>query len=120
MACLLTWNLGCRVRFWSAGRASFDAVELYQTQAIGIPEDVVAQMRHAPFRPAMEAIAHTLAYEAAIIGHRSLPSMLLAAVTIPALVVTGEQKPAVPTGGRAGSRVRPARRAASHPSWPDS
>src|SRR6266496_256258 len=109
MACLLTWNLGCRVRFWSAGRASFDAVELYQTQAADIPEDVVAQMRHAPFRPAMEAIAHTLAYEAAIIGHRSLPSRLLAAVTIPALIVSARPRSAPRASGRAGSRVRPAR-----------
>ena len=70
-----------------------DAVELYQTQAVGIPEDVVAQMRHAPFQPALEAIAHTLAYDAAIIGDRSLPAGMLATITIPALVITGEQSP---------------------------
>ena len=35
----------------SAGRRG-DAVELYQTKAVGIPDDVVAQMRNAPFRPA--------------------------------------------------------------------
>ena len=75
----------------SAGRRG-DAVELYQTTAVGIPA-VVVPMRHAPFRPAMEAIAHTLAYEAAIVGDRSLPAGLLASVTIPTLVVTGEQSP---------------------------
>jgi len=76
----------------SAGRRG-DAVELYQTKAAGIPEEVVAQMRHAPFRPDMEALAHTLAYDAAIIGDRSLPAALLATVTIPALVISGEQSP---------------------------
>ena len=76
----------------TAGRRD-EAVELYQTTAVGIPQQVVAQMRRAPFRPGLEAIAHTLAYEAAIIGDRSLPSGLLAAVTIAALVVTGEQSP---------------------------
>jgi len=76
----------------SGGRRG-DAVELYQTKAVGIPEEVVAQMRHAPFRPAMEAIAHTLAYDAAIIGDRSMPAGLLAAVTVPALVITGDQSP---------------------------
>jgi pimeloyl-ACP methyl ester carboxylesterase len=76
----------------SAGRRG-DAVELYQTKAVGIPEPVVAQMRHAPFRPSLEALAHTLAYDAAIIGDRSLPGELLAAVTAPALVVTGENSP---------------------------
>ena len=36
----------------AAGRRG-DAVELYQTQAVGIPEAVVAQLRHAPFRPGL-------------------------------------------------------------------
>ncbi len=76
----------------AAGRRG-DAVELYQTQAIGIPEDVAVQMRHAPFRPGLEAIAHTLAYDAMIVGDRSLPAELLASVTIPALVVSGEESP---------------------------
>jgi pimeloyl-ACP methyl ester carboxylesterase len=76
----------------SAGRRG-DAVELYQVKAVGIPEDVVAQMRHAPFRPGLEAIAHTLAYDAAIVGDLSLPTGLLASVTIPALVISGEQSP---------------------------
>jgi hypothetical protein len=52
------------------------AVELYQTVAVGLPDAVVEQLRHAPFRPAMEAIAHTLAYDAAVVGDRSLPSDL--------------------------------------------
>jgi pimeloyl-ACP methyl ester carboxylesterase len=76
----------------SAGRRG-DAVELYQTRAVGIPPQVVAQLRHTPFRPGLEAIAHTLAYDAAIIGDRAMPAGLLAAVTVPALVITGEQSP---------------------------
>ena len=76
----------------SAGRRG-DAVELYQTQAVGIPEDVVAQMRHAPFRPGMEAIAHTLAYEAAVVGDRSLPAGLIGSIHVPALVISGESSP---------------------------
>jgi pimeloyl-ACP methyl ester carboxylesterase len=76
----------------AAGRRG-DAVERYQAEAVGIPPEIVTQMRHAPFRPALEAIAHTLAYDAAIVGDRSLPAGLLGAVTIPALVITGEQSP---------------------------
>lgn len=76
----------------AAGRRG-DAVELYQTKAVGIPEAVVAQMRHAPFRPGLEALAHTLAYDAAIIGDLSLPTELLTALSVPALVITGEQSP---------------------------
>ncbi|MGE5291369.1 MAG: alpha/beta fold hydrolase [Micromonosporaceae bacterium] len=76
----------------SVGRRG-DAVELYQTQAVGIPKDVVAQMRHAPFRPGLEAIAHTLAYDATIVGDRSLPTELIASIMTPALVISGEQSP---------------------------
>src|SRR5215471_9006287 len=76
----------------AAGRRG-DAVELYQTTAVGIPPDVVEQLRHAPFRPALEAIAHTLAYDAAIVGDLSLPAGLLATVAAPALVITGETSP---------------------------
>jgi pimeloyl-ACP methyl ester carboxylesterase len=74
----------------SAGRRG-DAVELYQTKAIGIPPEVVAQMRHAPFRPGLEAIAHTLVYDATICGDLSMPTGLLASVAAPALVISGEQ-----------------------------
>ena len=76
----------------AAGRRG-DAVELYQTRAVGLPEPVVEQLRNAPFRPALEAIAHTLAYDAAVIGDRSLPAAMLGTITIPALVITGEQSP---------------------------
>ncbi|MDP9294649.1 MAG: alpha/beta hydrolase [Actinomycetota bacterium] len=73
----------------SAGRRG-DAVELYQTKAVGIPEDVVAQLRHAPFRPGLEAIAHTLIYDAAIVGDLSLPTELIASIPTPTLVIDGE------------------------------
>src|SRR5262245_25890005 len=42
-----------------AGRRG-DAVEYFQRHMVGLPEPVIAQLRHAPFRPALEAIAHTL------------------------------------------------------------
>jgi pimeloyl-ACP methyl ester carboxylesterase len=67
-----------------------DAVELYQTKAIGMPTEVVAQMRNAPFRPALEALAHTLAYEARLVGDLSLPEGLLRSVTVPTRVIAGE------------------------------
>jgi hypothetical protein len=50
-------------------------------------------MRNAPFRPALEKIAHTLAYESTILG--SLLGERLAAVQIPALVMAGEETHAV-------------------------
>jgi pimeloyl-ACP methyl ester carboxylesterase len=99
----------------AAGRRG-DAVELYQIKAIGIPEDVVAQMRHAPFRPGLEAIAHTLAYDAAICGDMSLPTGLLASVATPALVICGEQSvPMLRAAARAAAEKLPSGRLASLP-----
>ncbi len=76
----------------SAGRRG-EAVELFQTEAVGIPAEVVAQLRHAPFRPALEKIAHTLVYESTIL--RSLPSGLVDSVRIPTLVIDAENSPDV-------------------------
>jgi pimeloyl-ACP methyl ester carboxylesterase len=73
----------------AAGRRG-DAVELFQRDVVRIPDDVVVQMRHAPFRPALEAIAHTLVYEAILVGDLSLPAELLASVAVPTLVIDGE------------------------------
>jgi pimeloyl-ACP methyl ester carboxylesterase len=74
----------------SAGRRG-DAVELFQSKVVGIPEEVVRQMRHAPFRPYLEAVAHTLVYDATITGDLSLPAEMLASVSVPALVMCGDQ-----------------------------
>ena len=74
--------------FIAAGRRG-DAVELFQTDGVGIPPDVVAQMRHAPFRPALEKMAHTLVYESMIL--RALPSGLLSSLRVPTLVIDGEK-----------------------------
>ena len=66
-----------------------DAVELFQIEAVGIPAAIVAQMRNAPFRPALEKIAHTLIYESTIL--QALPTGLTASVPTPTLVIDGEQ-----------------------------
>lgn len=86
-------NLAPRLReLTSAGRRG-DAVELFQTEGVGIPAAVVAQMRNAPFRPALEKMAHTLVYESLILG--SLPTGLIASVRVPTLVIDGEESPEV-------------------------
>jgi len=71
-----------------------EAVELFQTKMVRIPEDVVAQFRHAPFRPALEAIAHTLVYDASIVGEQELPMAQLPSIKMPTLVVYGGESPA--------------------------
>jgi pimeloyl-ACP methyl ester carboxylesterase len=75
----------------SAGRRG-DAVEYFQSKIVGIPDDVVVQLRHAPFRPELEAIAHTLVYEATVLADPSL-NVHLAAITTPTLVIAGGANP---------------------------
>jgi pimeloyl-ACP methyl ester carboxylesterase len=70
-----------------------DAVEYFQMNVVGIPENVVAQLRHAPFRLALEAMAHTLVYEVRLLGDFSIPSDLAARVTVPTFVISGDAVP---------------------------
>jgi pimeloyl-ACP methyl ester carboxylesterase len=72
----------------AAGRRG-DAVEYFQRRMVGIPEEVVAQLRHAPFRPALEAMAHTLVYEAQVMDYRARFAELVAAVRPPTLAIAG-------------------------------
>lgn len=71
-----------------------EAVELFQTKVVGIPAEVVAQFRNAPFWPSLEKIAHTLVYELTIIGDMSLPATLVNAISTPTLVMAGGESPA--------------------------
>ncbi len=76
----------------SAGRRG-EMVELFMTQAAGMPVEMVAQMRNAPWWSAHEALAHTLIYNAAIVGDFSLPTARLASITVPTLVIDGGTTP---------------------------
>ncbi|MFG2590216.1 alpha/beta fold hydrolase [Streptomyces sp. NPDC048438] len=64
------------------------AVELYLSRT-GVPEETIARMRRAPLWSGLEAVAHTLAYDDALLGDGSVPAGRLASVTARTLVVTG-------------------------------
>ena len=66
-----------------------DAVEYFMTKVIGMPPEMVAGMRTQPWWPAQEALAHTLAYDARIMGDYSLPTDAAASVKAPTLVIAG-------------------------------
>ena len=76
-----------------AGGHRGDAVEYFQRRVVGIPEPVVAQMRHAPFRPALEAMAHTLVYDATIVAYESLWDRFAAQVRQSTLAIAGSASP---------------------------
>src|SRR5439155_150479 len=70
-----------------------DAVEYFQ-RLVGIPDEIIIQMRNAPFRPALEEMAHTLVYEMTIIGDAALPTDIAVSVSTPTLVMDGGNSPA--------------------------
>jgi len=71
-----------------------DAVALFMTAAAEVPSEAVAAMRADPSWAGVEAVAHTLAYEAAVMGPgNALPTARLAAVAQPILVLTGGNSP---------------------------
>jgi pimeloyl-ACP methyl ester carboxylesterase len=75
----------------STGRRT-EAVQLFLTTA-GLPPEVVDQMREAPVWPRLEGLAHTLAYDTAILGDGSVPTDRAASVTVPTLVIDGGASP---------------------------
>ncbi|MFN8496404.1 MAG: alpha/beta hydrolase [Anaerolineae bacterium] len=76
----------------AAGRPG-DALVIFVTQAVGMPTEVVQQMRAAPFWPTSEAVAHTIAYDGRIMGDSiygsAAPLKKWRTVTIPTLVMDG-------------------------------
>ena len=70
-----------------------DAVELFLTGAVGMPVEYVAGMRETPFWPALEAVAHTIAYDGRIMGPTMsgapLPTDRWGGVSVPTLVMFG-------------------------------
>ena len=63
------------------------------------PEEVIASARDSPMWPALEALAHTLAYDAACLGDGHPPAERLRRIAQPTLVATGPGagQPGAPT-----------------------
>ena len=75
-----------------------DAAELFMTKGSLMPAEMVAGMRTQPFWSEVEAVAHTLVYDAMIMDGTMrgapLPTERWSAVTIPTLVIYGGEGPA--------------------------
>lgn len=70
------------------------AVELFLTRAVAVPAPAIAHMKGGPGWPALEALAHTLSYDARLAQD---PAAVLAQARLvkqPALVIDGERSPA--------------------------
>jgi pimeloyl-ACP methyl ester carboxylesterase len=66
-----------------------DAVEFFMARVVGMPAEFVAGARTQPWWGATEALAHTLAYDARIMGDYQIPVDRAANVKVPTLVLAG-------------------------------
>ena len=66
-----------------------DAAEYFMTKVVGMPPEFAAQARTEPWWPNQEALAHTLAYDARIMGDYSVPTDQAASVKVPTIVIAG-------------------------------
>ena len=66
-----------------------DAVEFFMAKVVGLPPEFVAGARQQPFWEATEALAHTLAYDARIMGDYRIPTDRAAGVKAETLVIAG-------------------------------
>jgi pimeloyl-ACP methyl ester carboxylesterase len=95
------WNQGdvSKVEELLAEGRRGDVVELFM-RTVGSSEEDIAGAKGSPFWPGLEALAHTLAYDAACVGEGPPPTARLAKVTQPTLVATGGVSPDSQAGTR--------------------
>lgn len=79
-------------RLLSAGDRG-GAVELYLSLT-GVPDATIARMQRAPLWAGLEAVAHTLAYDDALLGDGTVPTERFASVTARTLSICGGFSPA--------------------------
>jgi pimeloyl-ACP methyl ester carboxylesterase len=83
-------DLAGRLRALIAQDRRDDAVALFQTEAIGLPAQVVAGLRVTEMWPGLVALAHTLPYDVEITGPGNvLHPDRLGAIPVPTLVIVG-------------------------------
>jgi len=72
---------------------SGDAVKFFMVDMVGMPPIFAYIMRILPIWPKLKTVAHTLPYDAAVLGDFSLPRERAASIAIPTLVIGGEKSP---------------------------
>ena len=76
----------------AAGRRG-DALEFFMVKVVGLPPEFATQMRNSPYWAVGEGLAHTLAYDAEIMGDYSVPTTRAAVVKARTLVLDGGASP---------------------------
>src|SRR5258706_10585698 len=68
-----------------------DAVATFQLEHIGLPPEMVEQIRHSPMWTGLTAMAPSMVYDAIITTTLAVPTAAMTAVTTPTLVITGAE-----------------------------
>jgi pimeloyl-ACP methyl ester carboxylesterase len=66
-----------------------DAATFFMVDMVGLPPEFAAFARTQPWWQGQLAIAHTLAYDARVMGDYSVPTETASRVTVPTLILTG-------------------------------
>jgi pimeloyl-ACP methyl ester carboxylesterase len=91
----LSYDFASRLEILVKQGRRAEAAELFMVEAAEVPVETMTAMRAHSSWSGVEAIAHTLAYEAALMGPgNALPTELLTSITQPTLVLIGENSPA--------------------------
>jgi pimeloyl-ACP methyl ester carboxylesterase len=91
----LPYDFASRLAALVEAGAPGEAVELFMVRAAEVPAGLVGAMRADPSWRELEALAHTLAYEAEVMGPgNALPVTTAASIKQPVLVLDGEKSPA--------------------------
>ncbi|TDD53273.1 hypothetical protein E1286_07550 [Nonomuraea terrae] len=83
-------DFASRLEALTAGGRRGEAVEYFMTQGMGMPAEMIAQMRVTPAWPDLVALAHTLVYDTAVMGDNTLPAAQAAKIGVPVLVLAGQ------------------------------
>jgi pimeloyl-ACP methyl ester carboxylesterase len=76
----------------AAGRRD-EAAEYFMGTVVGMPPEFVANARQAPWWGDQVKIAHTLEYDASIMGTYAIPVDRAKSVAVPTIIVTGAASP---------------------------
>lgn len=73
----------------SEGRPE-EVVTTFQREAVGLPEEVVAQIRRSPAFPSLVAVAQSVVYDATLSRAVSTPTAAMTSVDVPVTILRGE------------------------------
>lgn len=81
-----------RLKTYVAEGRRDEAVKFFM-RTVGVPGFVVAVMKLFPFWKKLRTVAHTLPYDAAVMGTFAVPTKRLATIRVPTLMLNGEKSP---------------------------